>query len=90
MLKGLPAKDRPGAEKMIGAIITLIVHEVHLSGKLSRNSKWLDIEKHIDMAMVMLNSGVAQESIFHLTRALTRVTDIGQLSMHTLQREGLL
>jgi hypothetical protein len=39
---------------------------------------------------VMINSGVASESLHHLTQALSQVTNIGQRSMTQLKTEGLL
>ena len=50
----------------------------------------LEVEKSIDTAMVMINSGVAHEAGYHLTQALTRVTTIGQRSMTILKDNGLL
>ena len=87
---GLLGMDRQGAEKVIGAIVGMIAHEVHLAGRLTKDSAWQDVEKHIDMALVMINSQVVQESGFHLTRALSQVTSIGQRSLSLLKEEGLL
>ena len=42
------------------------------------------------MALVMLDSGVARESTYHITRALGSVTAIGQISMIYLEDKGLL
>ena len=49
-----------------------------------------EAEKDIDTALVMIRSGVTAESAYHLTKALTRVTTIGQQSMTFLVDEGLL
>ncbi len=51
---------------------------------------WDEVEKHIDMAMVMINSNMVQESGFHLTRSLSQVTGIAQRSMSVLKDEGIL
>ena len=48
------------------------------------------LEKNIDLAVIMINSGVPLESVYHLTRALSHVTNIGQRSMTYLKREGFL
>jgi RNA:NAD 2'-phosphotransferase (TPT1/KptA family) len=87
---GLPGTDRQGAEKVIKAIVGMIAHEVHLAGRITEESTWKDVEKHIDMALVMINSQVLQESGFHLTRALSQVTSIAQRSLTFLKEEGLL
>jgi hypothetical protein len=38
----------------------------------------------------MLNSGVAHDSGYHLTQALSKITTIGQQSMSLLVDKGLL
>ena len=58
--------------------------------RLSGDEAWRDAEKNIDMALVMLDSGVARESTYHITRALGSVTTIGQRAMTYLKDEGLL
>jgi hypothetical protein len=51
---------------------------------------WDEVLRHIDKAMVMINSGVAAEAVVHLTQALSQVTSIGHRSMTFLKGEGLL
>jgi len=68
----------------------MITHEVHLARKLADDVSWDEVEKHIDMAMVMINSNMVQESGFHLTRSLSQVTGIAQRSMSVLKDEGIL
>jgi hypothetical protein len=40
--------------------------------------------------MVMVDSNVTQESVYHLTQALSKVTSIGQQSLSCLKDKGLL
>jgi RNA:NAD 2'-phosphotransferase (TPT1/KptA family) len=87
---GLSGTDRQGAESVIKAIVGMIAHEVHLAHRITEDDTWKDVEKHIDMALVMINSQVLQESGFHLTRALSQVTTIGQRSLTVLKEERLL
>ena len=87
---GLSGTDRQGADAVIKAIVGMIAHEVHLAHRMTADDTWKDVEKHIDMALVMINSQVLQESGFHLTRALSQVTSIGQRSLTVLKEEGLL
>lgn len=89
-LESLPLKNRRPAERMAHVLINLILKDVHLAAKVTADPTWLEIEKHIDLALVMLDSGVAPEAGFHLTRALSRVTDIGQRSMAHLKKMKLL
>ncbi len=86
----LPESEKPGAERMLKAMIDMIGNEIHIADRSAPNKLWLEAEKQIDTAMVMLNSGVAQESGYHLTQALTKVTTIGHHAMTHLVDNGLL
>jgi hypothetical protein len=86
----LPEKNRRSAERMAHVFIGMILHDVHLAGRVATDPKWREVEKNVDLALVMLDSGVASEAGYHLTRALSCVTDIGQRSMSYLRKEGLL
>jgi len=90
LLRGLPTPERPGAEKTIKLKIDMIVQEIRLAKNVTGNPAWDDIEAVLDQAMVMINSGVAPESVVHLTQALSRVTSIGQRSMSFLKEKGLI
>jgi hypothetical protein len=86
----LSESEKPGAEKTLKALISMIGNEINIAKKAAPHDIWLDAEKDVDTAMVMLNSGVAHESVYHLTQALSKVTTIGQQSMTLLVNEGLL
>ncbi len=86
----LPEKNRRSAERTAHVFIGLILNDVHLAGRVTTDPNWREVEKNIDLALVMLDSGVASEAGYHLTRALSCVTDIGQRSMSYLKKEGLL
>jgi hypothetical protein len=86
----LPESEKPGAERMLKTMIGMIGNEVHIAKKSAPSEIWLDAEKDIETALVMMNSGVPLESGYHLTRALTKVTTIGQKSMSVLIENGLL
>lgn len=88
--KALPEADKPGAEKIIAAIVNMIGSEILICRKSAPNELWTAVEKNIDTAMIMINSNIAQEAGYHLTRALTQTTTIGQRSMFILKDEGLL
>jgi len=87
---GLAEKDKKGAEITARNLMNFILFEVHIAKKAAPDSVWEEIEKNIDLAIVMINSGVAQESIYHLTRALSHVTNIAQRAMSYLKKEGYL
>ncbi|MDZ7581181.1 MAG: hypothetical protein U5R30_11300 [Deltaproteobacteria bacterium] len=90
VLTGLPEKNRKSAERIAHVFIGSMLRDVHLAVKVTAEPKWRDVEKNIDLALVMLDSGVSQEAVYHLTRALSHVTDIGQRSMSHLKEQGLL
>jgi hypothetical protein len=87
---GLPESEKPGAERVLKILINMIATEIHVAKKTAPHEVWQDAEKDIDTAMVMMSSGVTHESGFHLTKALTKVTTIGQQSMTLLTGKGLL
>ncbi len=89
-LGGLPEKNRKSAEKIAHVFLSSLLRDVHLSARLSGDDSWREAEKNIDLALVMLDSGVPQESIYHITRALGSVTTVGQRAMAHLKSNGLI
>ncbi|MCP4668516.1 MAG: hypothetical protein GY849_19405 [Deltaproteobacteria bacterium] len=90
LVKGLSGPEKLGGERMIKAGIGMVVQEVRLAKTVARDASWEDVEKGIDQAIVMIDSGVASESVVHLTRALSEVTGIGHRSMSFLKDQGHL
>lgn len=90
ILDALQGMERRGAEAMIKTFLNLMAHDVQLSGRVSPQDGWIDVQTFMDQAVVMVESGVAAEAIHHLTQALSRVTNIGQRTMSYLRDEGLL
>jgi hypothetical protein len=90
LYKALPEAEKPGAEKIIKAIVDMIGSEILICKKAAPNELWVEVEKNIDTAIVMINSNVAHEAGYHLTQALTQATTIGQRSMSILIDKKLL
>ena len=90
MYIGLSESEKPGAERVLKTLINMIATEIHVAMKAAPHKAWGEVEKNINTALVMLNSGVTHEAGYHLTQALTQVTTIGQQSMSLLTDEGLL
>jgi hypothetical protein len=86
----LAEADKPGAEKIIKAMVSMIGNEIGIAQKAAPHESWPAAQKDINTALVMLNSGVAHETGYHLTQALSKVTNIGQQSMSILIKKGLL
>ncbi len=87
---GLPEKDKEGAKLIAESLMNWILFDVHIAKKAAKDASWEEVEKNIDLAIVMANSGVSHESTYHLTRALSHVTSIAQRSMSFLQKQGCL
>ena len=90
LLSGMPGPEKKGAESAIRTLIGMIGQEAHLARKATGDTIWMNTEKNIDMAMVMIDSGVPREAAFHLTRALGQVTSRAQRAMSVLVASGLL
>ena len=90
MLQGLPGAEKKGGEKMINAVLNMIGHEIRLAMTVAGGEGWLEIEPHIDKALVMVDSGVGHEANVHLSKALSKTTNIGQRSMTFLSEQKLL
>ena len=90
MLEGLNQGEKAGGEKIAVALLNMIVHEVNLARNISGDESWEGIAPDIDNAILMINSGVSQEANTHLSRALSKVTNIGQQSMLALKEKKLL
>lgn len=80
--------QRPHGIGLLKTLAHLVADEADLAGRLTGDRGWLEIGKKINMALVMIDSGVPQETGFHLTRALTRVTRIGSQAAAVLDRNG--
>jgi hypothetical protein len=84
--------DGPGRRQGLSLLKTLahmVADESDLAGRITGDSCWHEIGKKINMALVMINSGVPQETAFHLTQALTRVTRMGGQAASVLKERGL-
>ena len=90
LLQGLHDAEKKGGEKIINTLLNMIAHEIKLAKTVARNNGWDDIEPHIERALVMINSGVGEEATVHLSKALSRITNVGQRSMSFLKEKGLL
>ena len=83
-------QEKQGAEKIIRALVSMVLHEIQLAKNVAGKNPWDDIERDIERAVIMIDSGVGPESVHHMTQALSKVTTIGQNSMMLLQKEGLI
>ena len=89
-LPGLGPGEKAGAEKTLVALIRMIGFEAVLTRRNTGNDAWMDVEKDLDMALVMIHSGVSHEATFHLNKALHKTTSLTQKSMAYLIDKGIL
>ena len=90
MLSGMGQNEKPGTEKTLQTLVNMIGHESVLARRTTKDEAWTTVEKDIDMALVMINSGVSHEANFHLGKALRQVTGIGSRSMSYLIDKKIL
>jgi len=90
ILGSLPEEQRKGAERMIQLFLNMISQEVALAKAITRQESWDNVDGHLEKALVMVSSGVGQEAVVHLSRALSSVTTIAQQSMSLLKDRHLL
>lgn len=75
--------------RLLRTLAHLVGDEAILAGRVTGDRRWSEISQKINMALVMIQSGVPQETSFHLTQALTQVTGIGGQAAALLKEKGL-
>ena len=91
ILAGLSEMEKRGAEAIIRFQLATISHEVRIAENIAGESEsWHKASEYIDRAMLMMNSGVPQDSPFHLSKALSHVTDIALHAMTFLRERGMI
>ncbi|VBB42688.1 conserved hypothetical protein [uncultured Desulfatiglans sp.] len=89
-MDALQGMEKRGAEGVIRTLVNLIAHDVQLSSRIAPDEGWGEVQSFLDQALVMVASGVGFDAVHHLTKALSRVTTIGQRAMTVLKEEHLL
>jgi hypothetical protein len=87
---GMPEHDRHAAERFLRPLIAMIANEVYLSKKMTSADMWAGVDKSLQAALVMMNSGVPTEANYHVVQAISAVTTIGQRAMQHLMNQKLL
>jgi len=90
LLEGLPGEQRKGGERVARMLLGMVAQEMALAKALTGSDHWQEGESHVEKAVVMIESGVAEEALLHLSKALSKVTNIAQESMSLLKESGLL
>lgn len=90
LMEGLAEGERSTGSKTARALVGMISHEVMLARNMWDDPAWGEMQKDLDRAGVMIDSGIPSEAITYLTRALSRSTDVAGRAMTFLKDEGLL
>lgn len=90
LAQNMPPPEQLGAIGILRSLLAMIANEVQLARHVSRDPVWLEVEKILNMARVMIDSGVSHEAVYHFTQALSQVNRIGQQAMTALIDKGLL
>jgi hypothetical protein len=86
------AMQGPGRQQgliLLQTLAHMVADESDLAGRITGDRLWHEIREKINKAIVMIKSGVPQETGFHLTQALTRVTRMGGQAASLLKENGL-
>jgi hypothetical protein len=90
IIQNLPAPEQQGAMKVLMALVAMIGTEAQISRQASQDPVWNEVDKCVNNARVMIESGVGGEAEYHFTQALSQVNRIGQKAMTHLIENGLL
>lgn len=88
--QGLPEHEKHGLERFLRPLIGMIANEIQLARRIVPSVSWAGIEKSLNTALVMMNSGVPAEAGWHIVQAISGATTIGQRAMERLQQERLI
>lgn len=90
LLKNLAGEEKRGASRIIYMDLSMLGHEVGLAKVVTGHEEWNEVERFLNKALVMFDSGIGEEALIHVSRALSQVTNIGQQSMSYLKQIDLL
>jgi len=90
LLKNLAGEEKRGASRIIYMDLSMLGHEVGLAKVVTGHEEWNEVERFLNKALVMFDSGIGEEALILVSRALSQVTNIGQQSMSYLKQTNLL
>jgi hypothetical protein len=89
LAQSLPPSEKTGAVKVIQALVNMIANEAQLARQVGKDPIWLEVDKSLGTARVMIESGVLEEATYHFTQTLSQVNRISQKAMTFLLDNGL-
>jgi len=85
----LPQQEQLGAVRLLQSLVAMVSNEAQLARQASGDEVWLEVEKCLNNARVMIDSGVSEEATYHFTQALSQVNRVGQKAMTALIDQGI-
>ena len=61
---------------LLHSLLNMIANEIQLARSAGGDEAWLEAEKCLNTARVMINSGVIEEATYHFTQALSQARKI--------------
>jgi hypothetical protein len=89
-LETLPPHEQVGAGRLLYTLVAQIDREVGLARSQYPREELTQAGKSLDMAVVMISSGVPQEASFHLGKALRQLMNTAGKAARVLRQQGLL
>ncbi len=89
LVQNMQGEERSGALTLLHSLLNMIANEVQLARNTGGDEVWLEAEKSLHTARVMINSGVSEEATYHFTQALSQVNRISQRAMTYLMENGI-
>lgn len=88
-IQNLPQEQQAGGIAMLQSLVGMMTNEAQLARRTGNDEIWLEVEKSLNTARVMMNSGVSEEATYHFTQALSQVNRISQRAMTFLVESGI-
>jgi hypothetical protein len=88
--QNLAQPEQSGAVRVIQGLVAMIANEVLLARQASQDPVWLEVDRALKTARVMIESGVIEEALYHFTQTLSQVNRISQKAMTYLVEHALL
>ena len=89
LVQNLKKEEQAGGLTLLHSLLNMIANEVQLARSAGGDEAWLEAEKCLNTARVMINSGVIEEATYHFTQALSQVNRISQRAMTFLMDRGI-
>lgn len=89
LIQNLPQEEQAGGIALLQSLVGMMSNEAQLARRTGNEEVWLEVEKSLSTARVMINSGVTEEATYHFTQGLSQVNRISQRAMTYLMENGI-